>query len=40
MSRTFLFADSLCVHIHRYSNVGVAQKFLLNFQIHSELAQH
>jgi hypothetical protein len=40
MSGALLFANGVCIHVHRSSNVGVAQKFLPKFEIHSELAQH
>ena len=35
-----LLANGLRVHVHGGSNIGVAQKFLLNFHVNPELTQH
>ena len=40
MRRALLFTDSLGVHVHDCSNIGVAQEFLLNFHVDSEFAQY
>ena len=35
-----LFADRLRVDVHRGSQIGVPQQFLLDVQIHTQLSQH